>query len=106
MLKSNRRKFISAATILGVATTTNARSNYVQKREPLAHHVFFTLKNPDSKEDRDKLVEGVRTLAKIEAVKELHVGVLAATEKRDVVDTSWQVSELIFFHDLDGQSTY
>lgn len=51
-------------------------------------------------------MEGVRTLAKIETVRELHVGVLANTEKRDVVDTSWQVSELMFFSDLSGQSTY
>lgn len=72
----------------------------------LAHHVFFWLKNPDSIEDRDKLVEGVKALAKIETVLEIHVGVLASTEERDVVDTSWQVSELIFFSDLAGQDTY
>ena len=74
--------------------------------KPLAHHVFFWLKNPSSKEDRDKLVEGVKTLKKIETVLELHVGVLASTEKRDVVDTSWQVSELMFFKDLAGQADY
>jgi hypothetical protein len=72
----------------------------------LAHHVFFWLKNPDSTEDRDKLVEGLRTLAKIETIKQIHIGVLASTEKRDVVDTSWQVSELMFFSDLAGQATY
>ena len=77
-----------------------------KNEKPLAHHVFFWLKNPDSKEDRDKLVEGVKTLKKIPTVKEIHVGVLAATEKRDVVDASWQVSELIFFGDLKGQATY
>jgi hypothetical protein len=51
-------------------------------------------------------VEGLKTLKKIETVLELHVGVLASTEKRDVVDTSWQVSELMFFKDLAGQATY
>ena len=39
-------------------------------------------------------------------MRDLHVGVLASTEKRDVVDTSWSVSELIFFSDLAGQATY
>jgi hypothetical protein len=78
----------------------------MENKKSLAHHVFFWLKNPDSIEDRDKLVEGVKTLAKIETVREIHVGVLASTEKRDVVDTSWQVSELMFFRDLAGQETY
>ena len=57
-------------------------------------------------EDRDKLVEGVKTLSKIETIRKLHVGVLASTEKRDVVDTSWHVSELMFFDDLAGQDVY
>ncbi|HEY4287614.1 MAG TPA: Dabb family protein [Puia sp.] len=72
----------------------------------LVHHVFFWLKNPSSTADRDQLVEGVKTLAKIETVKELHVGIPASTEKRDVVDTSWAVSELMFFNDVQGQDTY
>lgn len=76
------------------------------KRPPLVHHVFFTLNDPGSTEDRDKLVEGVRTLSKIETVQELHVGILANTEKRDVINTGWQVSELIYFNDLSGEATY
>ena len=76
------------------------------KRPPIVHHVFFWLKNPSSVEDRDKLVEGVKTLAGIPIIRELHVGILAGTEKRDVVDTSWQVSELMFFDDLTGQASY
>jgi hypothetical protein len=81
-------------------------NNNQQNRPPLVHHVFFWLKNPGSKEDRDKLVEGVKTLKNIPTVKELHVGVVASTEKRDVVDNSWGVSELMFFDDLQGQATY
>ena len=107
MKKSNRRKFIVTAATLSAATAVSAMpfiSNL--KTKQVAHHVFFWLKNPESTEDRDKLVEGVKTLAKIETVRELHVGVLASTEKRDVVDTTWQVSELMFFDDLAGQSTY
>jgi len=72
----------------------------------LVHHVFFWLKNPDSVTDRDKLIEGLRTLSKIETVRDIHIGVLASTEERAVVDTSWQVSELILFSDLAGQDTY
>jgi hypothetical protein len=109
MKQSNRRKFIGTAAALAAGTAVAAaplnRNNMV-KKIPLVHHVFFTLKNPQSAEDRDKLIEGLRTLAGIETVKELHVGVLASTEKRDVVDISWQVSELMFFDNLAGQATY
>jgi Stress responsive A/B Barrel Domain len=106
MNPSNRRKFLaSAATICVGATTVEAMSRIAAKL-PLAHHVFFTLKNPASVADRDKLVEGVKTLSKIPTVREIHVGILANTEKRDVVDTSWAVSELMFFSDLAGQATY
>jgi hypothetical protein len=107
MKKSNRRKFIAVAAMLGAGTAVSAMPfSSAENKKPLAHHVFFWLKNPDSTEDRDKLVEGVKTLAKIETIREIHVGVLASTEKRDVVDTSWQVSELMFFSDLAGQATY
>jgi hypothetical protein len=113
MERSDRRKFLAAAAALvpgslilanPLAPAGTGRS--AKSDKPLAHHVFFWLKDPASKTDRDKLVEGVRTLGKIATVREIHVGVLADTEKRDVVDTSWQVSELIFFGDLAGQATY
>jgi len=120
MQSSNRRKFIAAVAALAAGSAASAnilnKSNFQsdmttnnnngQSRPPLVHHVFFWLKNPASKEDRDKLVEGVKTLKNIPAVKELHVGVVASTEKRDVVDNSWGVSELMFFDDLQGQATY
>jgi hypothetical protein len=75
-------------------------------RPPIVHHVFFWLKEPVSVDDRDHLVEGVRTLAGIPAVRELYVGVPASTEKRGVVDASWHVSELLYFEDIQAQSAY
>ena len=70
------------------------------------HHVFFWLKNPGSAADRDKLIEGLRTLKKIKTVRHLHIGLPADTEKRDVVENSYQVSELMFFEDIEGQKAY
>lgn len=108
MNNSNRRKFIATTASLAVGTmAASAMSlNITDNKYPIVHHVFFWLKNPDSKEDRDKLVAGVKTLAKIETVRELRVGIVADTEKRDVVDKSWAVSELMFFSDLAGQAVY
>ncbi|NCI46438.1 Dabb family protein [Sediminibacterium soli] len=106
MKSSSRRKFIAMAATLGTGAAVSAMPSAEPEKKQLVHHVFFWLKNPDSVQDRDKLVEGLRTLAQIPTIKKLHIGVLASTEKRDVVDTSWQVSELMFFDDLAGQATY
>lgn len=112
MKKTTRRNFIGATAALtaGAAMTTTAINAAAMtdkaERPPIVHHVFFWLKNPDSADDRDKLIAGLKTLAGIPLIKELYVGVLANTEKRDVVDASWQVSELMFFNDLEGQANY
>jgi hypothetical protein len=107
-MNSNRRKFITTAAVLAAGTVAVSATPQIQVAEewPIVHHVFFWLKNPGSPEDRDKLVAGVKTLVNIPTVKKLRVGVVAATEKRDVVDNSWAVSELMFFSDLAGQATY
>lgn len=111
-MKANRRKFmatvatVAAGTVAASAMPTILKPTTMTNRYPIVHHALFWLKNPNSKEDRDKLVAGVKSLGKIETIKELHVGVVASTEKRDVVDNSWAVSEVMFFADLAGQATY
>lgn len=105
MKKTNRRKFLLTTAIAGAASAINAKPLIIKDKQ-IAHHVFFWLKNSNSIEDRDKLVEGVKSLSKIELVKEIHVGIVASTEKRDVIDTSWAVSELMFFNTLEGQAAY
>ena len=104
MEKQTRRKFV--ATAVGAGILTAAQADPMDNKKMLAHHVFFWLKNPDSKEDRDKLIEGLKTLAKIETVRSLRIGVPARTEKRDVVDNSFNVSELMLFDDVEGQNAY
>ena len=107
MNKMIRRQFLTMAAAMAAGTVATAIPLHVRADKKLVvHHVFFWLKNPDSIADRDQLVEGVKTLSKIESIRQIHVGVLASTEKRDVVDTSWQVSELMFFDDTAGQKTY
>jgi hypothetical protein len=107
MQKQSRRKFISFAAMLSSSLSVFAVPFREQKvKKQLAHHVYFWLKNPASKEDLDKLLEGLKTLKKIETVRKIHIGVPASTELRDVVDNSFSASELLFFDDLKGQKTY
>ncbi|MBL7877685.1 MAG: Dabb family protein [Cyclobacteriaceae bacterium] len=105
MTKSTRRKFLASVSLLTLAPALQALPMKKDKNV-LVHHVFFWLKNPDSKEDLAKLIAGVKSLSKIETIRMIHVGVPASTEKRDVVDNSYAVSELMFFDDEVGQKTY
>jgi hypothetical protein len=105
MNKTNRRKFLLTTASAGAAAVVSA-TPFKHKDKQIAHHVFFWLKNADSVEDRDKLVAGVKALGKIPVVKEIHVGIVANTEKRDVVEASWAVSELMFFNTIEDQAAY
>lgn len=108
MSKVSRRKFVAAASLLTLGSTaTFANAMEVKKDIPkLVHHVFFWLKNPSSKADLDKLIAGVKSLKKIETIRMMQVGVPASTEKRDVVDNSYHVSELMFFDNVEDQKIY
>lgn len=108
MTKSSRRKFISTAVVFAASATPAAAIHFMpmKNKYPIVHHVFFWLKNPASVQDRDQLIAGIKTLSKIDTVHQLRVALPASTEKREVVENSWSVSELIFFSDLTAQATY
>jgi Stress responsive A/B Barrel Domain len=106
MKKQTRRTFVASAVALGASAAASAMPMETKNKKQLVHHVFFWLKNPDSKEDLAKLLEGLQTLRKIETIRQMHIGVPASTEKRPVVDSSYHASELMFFDDLAGQKVY
>lgn len=109
---TTRRKFIAGSALFGVAATVSGETpkagNGAGKESlpKLLHHVFFWLKNPESEEDKAKLVAGIKGLGAIATVRAVHVGVPASTEKRDVVESSYHVSELLCFDDVEGQDAY
>lgn len=72
----------------------------------IIHQVYFWLKRPGHIEDRDRLIAGLRRLADVEQVAQLSIGIPAATEARDVVDASFDVSEQMRFHSLADQKAY
>jgi len=106
MKKQTRRTFVASAVALSASAAASAMPMETKDKKQLVHHVFFWLKNPDSKEDLAKLLEGLQTLRKIETIRQMHIGVPASTEKRPVVDSSYHASELMFFDDLAGQKVY
>lgn len=72
----------------------------------LVHHVFFWLKNPGAAADRAQLIAGLETLRAIPVIRTLLIGTPAPTENRDVVDASYDVSELMYFDNAADQKTY
>ena len=107
MSKLTRRSVIASAAVLasGVAASAAGAGSAIPKRS-LVHHALFWLKNPDSQADRARLIEGLQTLRQIDVIRALHIGVPASTEKRDVVDSSYHVSEVMFFDDVAAQNAY
>jgi hypothetical protein len=114
MTSFDRRTFLSAALSTGgavaggpaLATARNQPAAKSGDAHPMIHHALFWLKNPDSQEDLERLIQGVRTLKQIDVVRQLYVGAPASTEKRDVVDNSYHVSEVMFFDSLEDQAAY
>lgn len=72
----------------------------------LSHHVYFWLKNPDSKEDLVQLISGVKTLTSIATIRGFHIATPAATEERGVIDSSYSVSWLAFFDNEADEHVY
>lgn len=95
-----------AATLPGEAAEAKAGAGAATVPAKVLHHVFFWLKDAGSTADRDRLIVGLRTLAAIPVIRALHIGVPADTEARDVVDGSYQVSELMFFDSVADQKAY
>ena len=107
MNQSNRRKFLSTSAALTAGTAATAMTiSPTTKKYGIAHQVYFWLKRAGSEEDRQELIKGIKTLKNIETVREIHIGIVANTENRSVIDSSWGVSELLYFDNVEGQAVY
>lgn len=72
----------------------------------ITHQAYFWLRNAGSEEDRAALIAGLQTLRGVEVIRTYEIGVPASTEQRDVVDGSFDVSELMTFDSIADQQTY
>ena len=76
-----------------------------EEPNPFIHHVYFYMNNPESIEDRDKLVEGLNKLAKVETIQASYIGFPASTD-REVIVKDYGVSWLCFFKNLEEEEQY
>src|SRR4026208_1303975 len=105
MMSPTRRHFIGELALAGsAALTAGVFANFTTK-EMFVHHVYFWLKNPASRNDKDKLVEGLKKLSKVKTIKKFHIGQPAATN-REVIDSSYAISWLVLFDNKEEQDSY
>lgn len=69
------------------------------------HHVFFWLKNENSKEDLQQLLAGLQKLSAAKTIRQFHIGVPADTS-RDVIENSYSVSWLLIFDSAADEASY
>jgi hypothetical protein len=69
------------------------------------HHVYFWLHNPLSEADKKSLLEGLQKLSKASTIKSFYIGIPADT-RRDVIDSSYSISWLLFFNNAADQDNY
>ena len=103
---SSRRGFLGNIA-LAIPFVASLRSNtiFAQKKGMFIHHVYFWLKNSGNEDDKAKLIEGLKKLSKVKTIKQHYIGQPAAT-RRDVIDSSYDVSWLLFFDNATDQDSY
>ena len=69
------------------------------------HHVYFWLKDPGNSTDLGSLVEGLTKLSEVNTIHSFHIGVPAGTS-REVIDSSYSVSWLLYFKNKEDQDSY
>lgn len=71
----------------------------------LSHHVLFWVKDTITDAQKKAFKASLETLAGVETVKSIHVGVPSSIS-RAVVDTTYTFSLVLMFEDLAGHDVY
>ena len=102
---NSRRKAIQTLGLAAAAVSLpiNTFSTTMAKQK-MIHQVYFWLH--DVADTQEFLTEAVPMLGKCPTVAKFIAGVPAETEKREVVDHSWQVCCTAFFDSLEDQLAY
>lgn len=102
---SRRNLFTRFSYLIPAVALFRSNSIFGTKSEMFIHHVYFWLKNPGNSTDKTKLIEGLKKLSKVGTIKKFYIGEPAAT-RREVIDSSYDVSWLLFFDNAADQDSY
>jgi hypothetical protein len=108
MEKRSRRDFLNdtgKAAMAGSILLTIKPQQQKDMKDVFVHHVFFWLKNAESKDDKVRLIEGLKKLSAVASIGQFQIGHPAGTN-RDVIDSSYAVSWLVLFNTREDQDSY
>lgn len=101
----SRRNFLKTLGVASAAAALPIKSIATpMAKQKMIHQVYFWLH--DKANTQEFLTEAVPMLGRCKTVGKFIAGTPAATEDRDVVDHSFQVSCTIFFDSLEDQTVY
>src|SRR5450432_771671 len=69
------------------------------------HHLYFWLVEPGHTGHKKLLIEGLKKLSRVETIQRFHIGE-AANTSRDVIDSSYDISWILIFHNEADQGSY
>jgi hypothetical protein len=69
------------------------------------HHVYFWLHRPKNETDKKDLIKGLKKLSKVGVIRSFHIGEPAST-RREVIDSSYSISWLLYFENAADQDSY
>jgi hypothetical protein len=98
-----RRGFL--ATFLAIVFNPGQVLAARKKRSLIVHHTLFWLKDPKSEGNKTTLIENLRTLIRIEDHRTL-IGVPIKTIDYEGTDSSYDVSIVTYFDNVDQRVTY
>lgn len=104
----HRRQFLTAAALLPViagSAASQPHSTDMNAEKTFIHHVYFWLNNPESTQDLEQLIAGLKKLSKVSTIGSFHIGRPAPTN-REVIDRSYAVSWCVFFNTAADQDSY
>jgi hypothetical protein len=107
-MSTTRRDFIAntgKAVVAGGLITLAENNQSDMADNKFIHHVYFWLHNPDSKEDKAKLIAGLKKLSAVKTIKWFHIGQPANTN-REVIDSSYSISWCLMFDNDADQASY
>ena len=108
-MQQTRKSFLTklSAATLAITGLSSFKQQPMEKelKNIFLHHVYFWLKNTDSKTDKDKLVEGLKKLSNIKTIQNFHIGKPANTI-REVVESGYAVSWFVQFANGKDEESY
>jgi hypothetical protein len=75
----------------------------MQLKNTFSHQVYFWL---NDKADLPKFMEGLNVLVPIKTIRQIHIGVPAPSEMRDVIERSYDASLCVLFDSLADHDYY